>query len=332
MKRGLFAAILLLLMMHGPAVAQLPRVGSIDFYGLRVLKPVDLVAAIGVEIGDTLTLSSEAASRTIRERLRQVNGIADADVSFVCCDAGRALMYVGVREAGSASLAFAPEPTGDDRLPEEMLAAEREFLRHMMDAVRRNDAEEDDSAGHSLLRYAPARAVQERFIAFAAGNLRLVRSVLHNSSDAQHRAIAAQIIAYVPDKTAVVDDLVRAARDANAEVRNNAVRALGVMAAAGISVPLEPFIELMSSVDWTDRNKASFVLTAITANRDTATLNVLRTRAFDALLEMARWRFIGHAAPAGIILGRIAGIPENEIFPKLMRNRDEVISAALKLR
>lgn len=330
MLRELLGGVLAIAVLNGPAVAQLPRVGSIDFYGLRTLRPAYLYNAIGVQIGDSLTTSSEAARTAIRERLLQVAGVADAAVSIICCDGGRSLMYVGIREIGSPELDFDSVPAGPERLPDEMITAERDYLRALTEAVRRNQAEEDASAGHALMNYPPARAVQERFVVFAAQHETLLRTVLKNSADEQHRAVAAQILAYAADKKSVVTDLVRATRDPDAAVRNNAIRALGVMAAADIDVPLEPFIDLLSSVDWTDRNKASFVLTAITSNRDTASLRVLRERALGSLVEMARWRFIGHAAPAGIILGRMAGIPEDQIFAKLVQNREEVIAGAMK--
>lgn len=332
MLRGLLTGFLALIVLNGPAAAQLPRVGSIDFYGLRTLKPADLAGAVGVQIGDSLAGASQALRQTIRERLLHVQGVAEADVSIICCEAGRVLLYVGVREAGVPAATFDAAPAGPQQLPEEMIAAEREYLRTLMEAIRRNEAEEEGGAGHALQKYPPARAMQQQFIVFAAQHEDLLRDVLHNAADAHHRAVAALIIAYAPDKTKVVGDLIRAVRDPDSSVRNNAIRALGVMAAAGISVPLEPFIALLNSVDWTDRNKASFVLTALTADRDAATLALLRERALDSLLEMARWRSIGHAAPAGIILGRMAGIPEDQIFARLMHNRDEIIDAVLRSR
>lgn len=323
--------------MQGPAAAQLPRVGSIDFYGLRRLSPADLVGAIGIQIGDSITFSRNAVRDSIRPRLLAVSGVDDAEISFVCCDAGRTLIYVGIRETGSPALEFSPAPTGDDRLPDEMIAAERELLRAWMEAVQRGQAEEDDAAGHAMMRYGPARAIQDGFPAFAARSTPLLRRVLHNSSDAHHRAVAAQIIAYAPDKSSVVPDLVRALRDADGTVRNNAMRALAVMASyaqehpeTNLRVPLDPFIGLLNSVIWTDRNKASLALAALTTGRDPELLAMLRARAFDSLVEMARWRIYGHAAPAAIILGRIAGLPDSKIFPKLLQAREELINAAAK--
>ena len=62
-----------------------------------------------------------------------------------------------------------------------------------------------------------------------------------------------------------------------------------------------------------DHNKASLVLVALTTARDPQVLAQLRTEVLDSLLEMARWRSIGHAEAALTILGRMAGIDEQTL-------------------
>ena len=325
MIRSIRIATLLLVLMAGPVAAQMTRVGIIDFYGLRRLKPADLSAALRVQIGDSLTRTTDE----LRNRLLAVPGVLDADVSLVCCEAGRSILYVGVREAGAAMLEFGPAPTGPQLLPAEILAVSSRYMRAMIEGVRSGQAGEDDSAGHSLSLYPPARAEQEHMIAFAAKNTELLRSVLRNSGNGEHRALAAQVIAYTPDKTGIVGDLVAAARDPDEQVRNNAVRALGVIAMyaqshpdARVVVPYAPFIDLLTSLEWTDRNKASFALAALTTTRDPVLLRELRERAQPELLEMARWRAPGHALAAAVVLGRIRGLQDDQILrdPSIVRN------------
>jgi hypothetical protein len=328
MMRSLRIVSLLLLLIAGPAAAQLPRVGIIDFYGLRRLTPADLSAALRVQIGDSLTYSTD----DLRTRLRAVPGVLDADVSLICCDADRSILYVGVHEAGTPMLAFDTAPTGSERLPSEILTVSSRYMRALIEGVRSGQAGEDDSAGHSLSLYPPARAEQEQMMAFAANNTELLRTVLRSSENAEHRALAAQVIAYTVDKQSIVSDLVAAARDPDEQVRNNAVRALGVMAMyaqahpdAGLNVPYAPFIDLVTSLEWTDRNKASFALAALTTTRDPAPLRQLRERALPELIEMARWRSPGHALAAAVVLGRIGGLQEEEIFSMFQRNREGLI-------
>jgi len=77
-----------------------------------------------------------------------------------------------------------------------------------------------------------------------------------------------------------------------------------------IIVPPGPFIRLLRSGAWSDHNKASLVLMALTTTRDPQLLAQRRADALDPLLEMGRWRNIGHAEAALMILGRMAGIEE----------------------
>ena len=55
------------------------------------------------------------------------------------------------------------------------------------------------------------------------------------------------------------------------------------------------------------------MLVALTATRDPQVLAQLRAEALDPLLEMGRWRNIGHAEAALTILGRMAGIDETTL-------------------
>lgn len=323
----------LALFFASPAVAQLPPVGIIDFYGLRTLVPADLAGALALQIGDSLP----AAPETLRARLLLVPGVQDAAVSAICCEGGRTILYVGIREAGAPTLEFNAPPTGGTRLPDEIVAASREFTQALMEGVGRGQNDQDDSAGYSVFLYPPARAAQQKLIDYAVHNEDALREVLLGSDNAAHRGLAAQMIAYVPDKSMVVADLITAARDASAEVRNHAVRALAVMNVyaqahpdAGLNVPAGPLIDLLNSLEWTDRNKASYALAALTTSRDPVLLQQVREQALPSLVEMARWRSFGHAAAAGIILGRLANVAEDKIFPMLQKNREGLISAALE--
>jgi HEAT repeat protein len=154
-----------------------------------------------------------------------------------------------------------------------------------------------------------------------------------------HRARAAQVIAYTSDKRAVIGDLMDALRDPSDDVRNDAMRALAVIAmlgqrnpALGLVVPPTPFVDLLNSIEWTDRNKASFALMALTETRDPTLMAALRARALPSLIEMARWKSEGHSMAAFIVLGRLAGLPDDAVTAAFARgDRDLVLEAAAKL-
>jgi hypothetical protein len=323
--------LLLVLVTASAAGAQYPPIGIIDFYGVRTLDVPQLRAALGVHVGDSVPHSRAA----IEGNIRRLPRVEDISVNPVCCDNGRSIIYVGVHEAGTPTLHFAPAPQGSVRLPPDILRLGERFSNLLTEAITKGESGEDLSAGHSLMNYAPLRAVQRQFIPYATKDLTLLRNVLHTSADAEHRALAAQVIAYTPDKQAVVSDLLTAMHDPDGGVRNNAARALAVMAEyeqaqrdASFNIPYTPYVELLHSLDWTDLNKGSFVLVGLSASRDTALLHALRANAFEELVDIARWQSPGHALAGGVLLGRIAGLPEEEVARLLQRDREVLIARA----
>lgn len=306
---------------------------SVDLYGLRTVPEAAVRAAIGLRPGDPVPRSADS----IRARVAALPGVAEVEVARICCaDDGGTMLYVGIRETGTQAAAYRAAPTGAARLPDEIVAAGAAFERALMDAVRGGNAQEDDSLGYSLARDSAMRAVQEQFIAFAARDADVLRNVLLTSADAGHRALATQIIAYHADRGAVARDLLHAVGDPDDGVRNNAVRALAILAGwanehpdAGIRIPAEPFIGFLNSVLWTDRNKGVFALMALTDARDPALLAQLRARALPSLVEMARWSNPGHAMAAYVVLARIAGLDDAAAFQAWQAgDRESVIARA----
>lgn len=230
------------------------------------------------------------------------------------------MLYVGVEEEGAPALHFRAAPTDSVPLPEDIVHAGETFAAAFDSALAHQDFAEDDSAGHQLMHYPAAREAELAFIPLAARYARQLRDVLRRSADAEARALAVQILAYTADKRSILADLAYAMDDPDAGVRNNAMRALGLIAGLAsrrpdlhIAVPFAPFVDLLNSPVWTDRNKASFALLALSASRDSSLFARLRANALPALFDMARWRNPGHAAPACIILGRLGGMSDQEI-------------------
>jgi hypothetical protein len=176
------------------------------------------------------------------------------------------------------------------------------------------------------------------FPALADAHLANIRDVLRSSSDEAQRAIAAYVLVYASRKSEIVNDLQFALKDADAGVRNNAARsllALSVLAkldpASEVRISPTWFIEMLNSLSWSDRNRGLRALQTLTDSRDPLVLDQLRTRALDALIDMARWKTLSHALPAFILLGRVAGMPEPEIQSAWSRgDLDTVIAAARK--
>jgi hypothetical protein len=325
-------ALLALLCVATPVAAQQSRIEIIDVYGARSLGASEIRRASGLQPGDSVTANLE---QVVRSRLRQALGVADAQVAFVCCVEGGAIAYLGVSEQREGGLLFKAAPTADLRLPRNIQQAQQRFDQALQDAVMNGQVQEDDSLGHALMRYAPGREIQQEFITYALGNVPVLREVLHHAADAQQRAWAAQIIAYAVNKHMVIPDLLEALGDADGEVRNNAMRALAVMARyaerhpeAGFRIPADPFIALLNSPFWTDRNKASMVLFSLSVDRNPALLQKLRATSMAALTDMVFWQAEGHALPAAFLLGRMGGLPEDAIIDAFRRDPNSLVQAA----
>ena len=334
--RAVLPALLALLSIPPAAAAQsMPPVGIVDVYGLRTIPDTIVRRAIGIAPGAAVPDSLAAAAALAR--LRAIPGVDSAAIEVVCCEEGQSILYVGIAVRGGPVLRLAPAPGGSVRLPAEVVAAGARYDSAFAAAIEAGDFEEDRSAGHSLLHFPPARRAQEALIPLASRYAARLRDVLRRSSDPAQRARAAEVLAYHPDKRSVVPALVAAVRDPDPGVRNDVIRALAVIAVLDaarpdlrIGVPAEPFIDLVNSPVWTDRNKGVMALAAVTERRDTALLARLRRAALPALIEMARWKSLGHASGALLVLGRIGGMSEDEIAAAAFQrgDREAIIRAA----
>jgi hypothetical protein len=311
------------------AVAMMPPIGVIDFYGLHRVTKREVRAAIAVHEGDSVPDDREATVR----RIEKIAGVETARLEATCCERGKVILWVGIQEKGAVAPRFHRKPDGSVRLPDEITAAGREFETALDAAVRSGNASDDSTQGHSLISDPTARAIQLRFVTLSARHLDRIRDVLRHSSDDGQRALAAQVIAYAPDKRKIVSDLVEATADPSPDVRNSATRALMVLAMyaqtsprSGISIPWQPFVAMLSSIDWTDRNKAAGLLMQLTVNRDASLLTALHQHALPELIEMARWKVLAYATPSLYILGRMAGVGDEAIQAAIDRgDRDAIL-------
>ncbi|MBI3280486.1 MAG: hypothetical protein HYZ57_11655 [Acidobacteria bacterium] len=156
---------------------------------------------------------------------------------------------------------------------------------------------------------------------------------LEFSSAIEDRRVASDAMGYARQSRGQILALVRAASDPDHEVRNNATRALGVLvrskAALASEIPPDTFIEMLNSGTWTDRNKGASLLMELTTGRNSDLLAKIRAGALDSLVEMSSWRRPGHAYFARMVLGRLAGLPEDHLKELAWKGPvDAIIGAA----
>ena len=311
------------------------RIGEIEFFGINGFDTVSLRASMPSVVGRELSKAEvDQEKAAIREAVTKVTGHSPTDIALVCCDArGMATVYIGLANPiAGGSFRYNKSPTGSVRLPDQAIRLYEATMELEVEVVQKNPAE-DRSKGYSLSLYPPLRAKQLSLREYAITHEELVRRVALRSADSKHRAIAAHIVGYARRSRPQINTLISASRDRDEGVRNNAVRALGVLVEAGAvnakTIPVGFLIDMLNSGTWTDRNKGGHLLTLLSKTRDPRLLHQLRVRALASIIEMARWRDPTHADDARLILGRVAGLPEAQLG-KLVASGDveQIISAA----
>ncbi|MCX6619634.1 MAG: hypothetical protein NTY38_00860, partial [Acidobacteria bacterium] len=92
-----------------PALAQAPRVSSIDFYGLHHVKEDRLRKALGFTEGQPLP----ASKSTVEEHLEELSDVVRAHLEAICCEPdGGVTVYVGIEEKGALHFELRDPPDG----------------------------------------------------------------------------------------------------------------------------------------------------------------------------------------------------------------------------
>jgi hypothetical protein len=337
--RSVLFLIVVLLVDAGLVQEQHRKIGAIEFFGASGFDLHRIKAHLETKEGDELHESADSMLATIekiRESIKQTTGRAATDVDIVCCDIkGQSMVFIGLPGTNVRPLTPDPAPQGNVRLPPAIVILYEQIMDAWQDAVLKG-AGSDQSKGYPLSTDAVLRSRQLKAREVALRNGPLLRRVLVTAKDPEQRVAAAYFVGYTRQSRMQIDALVHASRDVDEAVRNNAVRALGVLAESNPRIAdqilADGFIEMLNSGSWTDRNKGGFVLQALTARRNPRVIGQLRSKALDSLLEMARWRSAGHAHSARLLLGRIAGIEEGRLTKLVEAGQVDQIVKALNLQ
>jgi hypothetical protein len=316
-----------------------PRIGAMEIFGERAVPQKKIRDVLGVSEGSPLPPSRG----NLEDRLSAIHGVVAARLEVVCCDRGKAILYVGIQERDAPHIEFHPAPTGDQALPEEIQSQYRDFIELAKQAARQGSTGEDLTNGYSLMAFPDARSCQKLLHEQVEKYTTELHDVVRKSSDDDQRAAAAYLLQYAPRASVragqqMVDDLQYALQDPSDVVRANAMRALK---AVRVGAKLHPeqsltvlptwYVGLLNSVVWSDRRGASLELVELTDSRDPAMLAEIRERAIDSVVEMARWHDLEHALPPFILAGRLAGLSEEDIQAAWVSgNREAVIKKAIE--
>lgn len=314
------------------------QIGIIDWFGQTGLKISHLGASLPVHVGDTIDPKTWPKRQgELARAIKKAIGKKPTEISIVLSDVhGKAMVFIGLPGPTVEPARYRSSPFGKARFTSEVLKLGKEFDTNLLTAVRSGHAMEDDSHGYALFDDPTLHAIQLKMREFTVSHEPLVREVLETSSSVQDRQLAAMLLGYADRSSGQIQGLVGAVSDSDGEVRNNATRALGVIARADPKgaklIPAGPFIAMLHSGIWTDRNKSAAVLDSLTQARDKKVLDLIRTRALPSLLEMAEWHNPPHAATARAILGRVAGIDETRLQDLIDKGDLAAIVEPLHLR
>ena len=304
----------------GGAAGQAPHVRNINFYGLHKVTAERVLREIKMHPGDPLP----GSRGELEDRIAKIPGVFAARVEGVCCEGRDADLFIGIEERGGPHVALRSEPTGEAALPEELADSYDGFVR----AVKR--------AG-SIRSSSETRPAEQKFTEFAEAHGGELQQVLRTAADAEQRAIAAGILRFAPRKQSAVDDLQYALQDPDETVRGNALGSLRVFALLSVKQPglglrVEPtwLIELLNSAVLGDRMQATDLLITLTDGGDREVLEQIRSRGLPALAEMARWENLRYALPPFVVVGRLAGLSDEETQRQWTRGaREPVVEKAL---
>jgi hypothetical protein len=280
------------------AWAQLPRVGDINFYGLHKMTPGQILAAARLGAGDQLP----ASRIDLEDRIIGLPDVMDAHVQSVCCEGDRTTLFIGVQERGEAEVEFRAPPSGTATLPDELMTRYRKYSG----ALSRAELNGAGAADAAL------RRDREYFRAYATSHMLKLRAELRTGSDPEQRAAALTAIASSSSKT-VLEDVLFALQDPDGGVRTNAIRELAAMTVIGIRIPPTGLVDLLNSVVLSDRVQATKALLKLTEKQNAAALDAIRGRALPSLAEMARWQTRSYALPPFQLIGRVAGLKDDEV-------------------
>ena len=334
----------LLISIDSGVFSQSIQVGIIDYYGTK-LPNTDIKSCLPFRENDTIrfftdSISYVKAKNLIVDCLLTKPQIKQADIIFICCDAieGKWMAFIGVSDKAKSNSnnKNTNSQIKDLKLPKEITNTYDSLEDLRLEGIQSGQAGDDHTEGHSLLEYPPSRKLQEKFRTYAEIYLKLLQNVIRNSKYPYQRAVASTVIAYCHDKKEIINNLLEGAKDNNGLVRNNAIRAIGInleysQKQPNLNIKVSPdlFITLMNSLSWSDRNKSAGILMTMSMQRDPKFLAQLKKNVLESLVDMAKWKSEGHAMAAYMILGRMGGWTEKEIFESSKNDRSKMVDKML---
>jgi hypothetical protein len=283
------------------ALSAKDKIAAIEFFGYKGIDLEKVRQALPIHPGDPM-------NDDVQEKVaKAVPGVTD--VGAICCIGdGDTAIFIGLPGESSRKVVYNPAPTGDAPVSKELASIYDRKMEAWANAVQAGHAEEDGTPGYALMKDSATRTLQLSERDYALKHEDDIMRTLQSDRHGEQRAIAADALGYCARSPRQLAALVHAVRDANDTVRNNATRALGEILraepTAAAQIPPDPFIDLVRSGVWSDRNKGSIALMILVQSAPPDVLRRIKAEAGDALAEIAAWPE-NWAFAAKAILGKL---------------------------
>ena len=299
------------------------KISEINYFGYESLDLPKIKAALPLHVDDEFGnyLKYHQACLFIKKAVKELTGKESTDEALIFYDK-RYVVYIGLPGRSNQAISLLPSPTGSQVVSADLHAVYDESMQANERQLRSRD-QRDKDAWEELRIKAKGLALKD-----ADG----LSTALRESANPKERLVAAYGLGLIAEDKSQLAALVAAGADSDHVVRNNAIRALGVILGKQPELaPLIPcglFIALVNSPDWTDRNKAVFVLLGLTRSRSPVVLQKMRQACLPSLIEMTLWPK-GYSDSALTLLGRIADMSDEKIHSVIERQAaSEIVTAA----
>jgi hypothetical protein len=238
------------------------HIGEVAFFGTDGIDVQKLQSVLPVIKGEDLTVDQLPDFRErIDHAVNSALGHKPTAVAIVCCiNRGDYIVYIGLGGRNTVTIPFAPAPKDQTCLSGNALRLYKAEMEALREAALKGNLKEDDSQGYALFSDSTLRDNELAVRKYAMAHQQRVEQVLQSCARPEDRQVAVWILGYGAQSRKQIALLVRASRDEDEIVRNNAIRALGVLAKSNSKIaseiPPNSFIEMLNSGAWTDRNKA----------------------------------------------------------------------------
>jgi len=296
---------------------------GVYFFGYEGFNVNNLRQAFSLKKGAIVDLNEWFPNRmnTLKAEIKNITGAEATDMALINTGDGP-IVFVGV-PGKSNSKPSARNAIGTTAIlaPNEIKKAYDRMTELLPKAVARKTKEDVEQFNAAKIELKTLSEVKRPELLAAL-----------DSSDSTDRVVASFALGLVADKPDELAALVRLANDPDSVVRNNSTRELGELLQDHPElvkyIPAAPFIAMLNSPTWTDRNKSIFVLDKLTRSRSPAVLKELCDKALPSLKEMCDWPS-GYAETAIELLGRIAGIPDEKLLPMCEKKDPHEVLRAL---